>query len=97
MYQLEWLNNALFQSLYTDRLSERNQQLSFEWLLLQDLPDGAVLRYNHPLGAPLTSVAYLGASLLNDPRPLWLADRSLAQVSPVGQRSDPANPGGGNR
>jgi hypothetical protein len=85
VYQPEWMTNALFQSLYTDRSSEHNQRLSFEWLLLQSLPDGAVWGYNHPVRAPVAGTAYLGASLLNDPRLLWLADRSLAQVEAEGQ------------
>lgn len=80
VYQPEWIANALFQSLYTGRFSERNRRLAFEWLLLQSLPDGAMGGYNHPVRAPLAGVAYLGASLLHDPRLLWLADRSLAQV-----------------
>jgi hypothetical protein len=80
VYQPEWITNALFQSLYTGHLAERNLRLSFEWLLLQSLPDGSILRYNHPARPPVVSAAYLGASLLNDPRLLWLADRSGAQL-----------------
>jgi len=85
VYQLEWLNNALFQSMYTGRLSEHNQRLSFEWLLLQSLPDGAILRYNHPARAPVVNMAYLGAQLLGDPHFLWMADQSLAQVEAEGR------------
>ena len=84
-YQPEWISNALFQSFYTGSLSERNQRLSFEWLLLQSLPDGSVLRYNHPAPWPVTSIAYLGAQLLTDSRFLWLADRSLAQLEAQGK------------
>jgi len=51
---------------------------------LQSLPDGAILRYNHPALASLTNMAYLGADLLNDPRFLWLADQALAQVEADG-------------
>ncbi len=80
IYQPEWIANALFQSFYTNQFSTRQQQLAFEWLLLQSLPDGAILGYNHPARAPVAGAAYLGASLLDDPRLLWLADRSLAQV-----------------
>lgn len=85
LYQMEWLNNALFQSLYTGRISERNQRLSFEWLLLQNLPNGATLTYNHPARSLVASAAYLGASLLNDPRLLWLAERSLGQMEVEGR------------
>jgi len=85
IYQPEWITNALFQSLYTGRLSERNQQHSLEWLLLQGLPDGEVLRYNHPAHVPVAGVAYLGASLLSDPRLLWLAEQSLTLVEAEGR------------
>jgi hypothetical protein len=85
IYQPEWITNAVFQSLYTSDLSERNQRLSFEWLLLQSLPDGSVLRYNHPAQASTASVAYLAASLLGDPNLLWLADRALTQVEAEGR------------
>ena len=84
IYQLEWLNNALFQSLYTGRFSERNRQLSFEWLLLQSLPDGAVLGYNHPAHVSAAGTAYLGAQLLDDPRLLWMAGQALTQIEAKG-------------
>jgi hypothetical protein len=77
IYQLEWLNNAYFQSLYTDLWSEKNLQLSFEWLLLQALPDGAPVGYNHLAEPSLAGVAYLGAVLLEDPRYVWLAGRAV--------------------
>jgi len=85
VYQPEWITNAFFQSLYTDHLSARNQRFAFEWLLLQNLPDGAILRYNHPARAPVVGMAYLGAYLLNDSSLLWLADRSLTQVEAEGK------------
>lgn len=77
IYQLEWLNNAYFQSLYTDLRPEKNLQLSFEWLLLQALPDGAPVGYNHLAEPSLAGVAYLGAVLLEDPRYVWLAGRAV--------------------
>ncbi|MGC9467690.1 MAG: hypothetical protein ACP5HS_03800 [Anaerolineae bacterium] len=77
VYQLEWINNAYFQSLYQEDCSELNQMYSFEWLLLQSLPDGDRLGYNHPAHPSLVGVAYLGATLLEDPRYVWLAGRSL--------------------
>jgi hypothetical protein len=86
VYQLEWLHNAWFQSLYAPGLepSTDNRRLSFEWLLLQSLPDGSVLRYNHPARASVASAAYLGASLLGDPNLLWLADAALTRVEAEG-------------
>ena len=92
IYQLEWLNNALFQSLYTGRLSEHNQRLSFEWLLLQSLPDGTTFGYNHPARVPVAGMAYLGAYLLNDPRFLWIAERNLSQLE-LESKYLPAQPG----
>ncbi len=83
-YQLEWINNAYFQSLYTGMASETNKQLSFEWLLLQALPDGAPLRYNHPVLLSLAGTAYLGAYLLHDPRYMWLAGRALTRSETQG-------------
>ncbi len=86
-YQVEWINNAYFQSLYTSKVSDLNQRLSFEWLLLQALPDGAPLRYNHPASFSLAGTAYLGAYLLNDPRYVWLAGRALAHLETQGDYS----------
>jgi hypothetical protein len=77
IYQHEWIHNAYFQSLYTGPLPEENTRPSFEWLLLQALPDGAPLRYNHPAYPSLAGIAYLGAHLLDDPRYIWLAGRAL--------------------
>jgi len=47
VYQPEWIDNAYFQSLYAGEPLSTNARLSFEWLLLQALPDGAPLRYNN--------------------------------------------------
>jgi hypothetical protein len=85
IYQLEWLNNALFQSLYTGQLSAERRRLAFEWLLLQSLPDGAIFGYNHPSRVSIAGAAYLGAGLLNDPRLLWLADQNLARLKQEGR------------
>jgi hypothetical protein len=80
IYQPEWINNAFFQSLYTGEALTDHARLSFEWLLLQFLPDGTPLRYNHPAQASLAGIAYLGARLLEDPRYIWLAGRALEDV-----------------
>lgn len=80
IYQPEWIYNAYFQHLYTGNLVEANTRRSFEWLLLQALPDGAPLRYNHPRQRSWAGVAYLGAQLLQDPRLLWLAGRAAEHL-----------------
>ena len=84
LYQQEWINNAYFQSLYTGEAPENNVRFSFEWLLLQALPDGVPLRYNHPVCASLAGTAYLGARLLEDPRYIWLAERVLMDMEAQG-------------
>jgi hypothetical protein len=78
IYQPEWITNAYFQSLYTGELPQADVERSFEWLLLQSLPDGAPLQYNHSATPSLASTAYLGARLLEDPNYVWLAGRALA-------------------
>jgi hypothetical protein len=86
MYQPKWINNAIFQALYWGENGEetsavtRNRELSFEWLLLQALPDGSAMGNNHPFRPPLAMISYLGAQLLHDPRYLWLSARSLEAV-----------------
>ena len=85
IYQGEWLQNAFFQSLYTGRTPEINVRLSFEWLLLQSLPDGAPLRYNHPGALSLASLAYAGAGLLEDPRYIWLSGRAIDYLEGLGK------------
>ncbi len=84
-YQLEWITNALFQTQYTGQLEARNRELSFEWMLLQALPDGRAPRYNHPGQPSLAGIAYLAALELNDPRYLWLADQALEVAALTGQ------------
>ena len=66
VYQSEWITNAFFQSLFTGLISKENQKRSFEWLLLQALPDGGRLGYNHPDREPFAGIAYWGARLLHD-------------------------------
>jgi hypothetical protein len=82
LYQPEWITNAFFQSLYRQIVPEleQNRRLSFEWLLLQALPDGAVFTYNFAGRWSAVSTYYLGARLLNDPRYIWLADRALVSL-----------------
>jgi len=72
-YQPIWINNAYFQSLYSDKVNPTNLRQSFEWLLLQMLPDGAPIGYNLPSTPPMVNTLFFGANLLNDERYVWLA------------------------
>lgn len=85
IYQPEWITNAYFQSLYTGEANPTNLRLSIEWLLLQTLPDGSSLRYNHPGRASQTGIAYAGAGWLGDPRYVWLAGRALESAEKEGR------------
>jgi hypothetical protein len=80
IYQPEWIRNALLQAEYTGALDAHRRALSFEWLLAQALPDGAPLRQNHPGILTMADSGYLAAALLDDPRFLWLAGRSLDRL-----------------
>lgn len=84
-YQIAWLQNAFFQSLYTGQAPVDRVQHAFEWLLYQALPDGAPLRYNHPDYYSAAGVAYAGAILLNDPRYVWLAGRAVEDAAKNGR------------
>jgi len=95
IYQGEWLQNAFFQSLYAGQAPETSKKLSFEWLLLQSLPDGAPLRYNHPGALSLASLAYAGAGLLEDPRYVWLSGRAIDYLEGLG-KGVAAHPGAEN-
>ncbi len=85
IYQPEWINNAFFQSLFTNPPAQNNLRLSFEWLLLQALPDGSSPIYNHPGKASLAGIAYLGARLLGDERFIWLSAKALANDASRGR------------
>jgi hypothetical protein len=87
VYQTEWLHHAWFQFLYTGRTNPDLQQLSFEWFLLQSLPDGSFLQYNNISGAAPAQTAFWASNILNGTKPprsiqvepgqaLWLAGRS---------------------
>jgi hypothetical protein len=84
-YQAVWIGNAYYQSLLDPDIVESNVKLSFEWLLLQALPDGRPLAYNPSESIPLAGPAYLGAELLGDPRLMWLAGRSLDLTEQQGE------------
>ncbi len=91
-YQPEWINNAFFQSLRSGSAPRESMRRSFEWLLLQSEPDGFPPDYNAAVQPQLPGTAYLGATLLGDPRLLWLAGRSLEAFAQRGL-SLPAQPG----
>lgn len=84
-YQIEWLTNAYFHSLFNPNVNHENQKRSYQWLLMQTLPDGAPYSYNSPYPTSLASVAYQGAVLLQDPELLWIAGRSLEYLAKTGQ------------
>lgn len=77
IYQPEWITNAYFQWQYTGLFPAEHARQSFDWLLLQALPDGSLLRYNHPGAISLADSAYQAAQLFSDGRYLWLAGRML--------------------
>jgi hypothetical protein len=89
VYQTEWINNALLQSSLPDGAAlmpnaAHNRDLAFEWLLVQALPDGAPLGYNHPGRVSAAEAAYLGATLLGDPRFVWWSARQIAWAQQEG-------------
>lgn len=92
VYQPVWLDNAYFQSLYTGDAPPENLQSSFEWLLLQALPDGMPLKYNHTGSASLDGIAYLGAELIGNDSYLWLAGRTVDYLESQGMYAG-AQPG----
>ena len=84
LYQAEWITNAYFQKLYTGQAPAQNVRNSFEWILLQMLPDGRAPQYNLPYDYDLTATLYFGAGLLQDGRFLWLANQSLHEPENAG-------------
>lgn len=84
-YQIEWLTNAYFHSLFNPTVNQENQKRSYQWLMMQTLPDGAPYSYNSPYPTSLASAAYQGAVLLQDPELLWIAGRSLEYLAKTGQ------------
>ena len=94
VYQRDWIANAFFQSLYTGETPPDNLARSFDWLLLQALPDGAPLSYNHPSQPSMAGIAYFGAQVLQDPHLLWLAGRALESPASQSKRL-PVQPGAG--
>lgn len=77
IYQLEWIINAYFQDQYANNAPLEHVRQSFDWLMLQALPDGRSPQYNHEPGASLANLMLLGAEMLEDPRYLWIAEQSI--------------------
>jgi hypothetical protein len=85
LYQSSWIDNAFFQSQYFDRIDETRMHNSFEWLLLQAIPDGTPLSYNHPARLSIADLMYLGAILTNDSRYIWLSGRMSDYIKSNGK------------
>ena len=88
-YQVNWINNAFFESLYFNNSSQsadvlQRRDLAFQWLLLQAAPDGSPVGYN-PEPLSLAGTAYLGAQLTGRADLLWLAGRSLEYAKETGE------------
>ena len=77
VYQPEWINNAFFQSFYTGEINLDNFEKSIQWLLIQSLPDGSPLKYNHIGAAKIVDTAYQGVSLSDNNTALWFAGNSI--------------------
>ena len=92
VYQMTWITNAYFQSLDHEQTNQQNLANSFEWLLLQAIPDGFPVRYNHPSQSSPAAIEVLGARLLDDGRLIWLAGRAVESLHEQG-RSLSAVPG----
>lgn len=80
-YQGEWVYNAYFQSRYTGKFDPVKMKNSFEWLLLQMLPDGRTPQYNLSYPYTLADNFAFAAAYLNDPRFLWLAERAASYAA----------------
>ncbi|HKP51559.1 MAG TPA: hypothetical protein VJ183_02795 [Chloroflexia bacterium] len=84
-YQPVWLQNALLQSRFSGTTDMQHQSQSFEWFLMQSLPDGAPWGFGRPPSVSPAGTAYMGALILEDPRYVWLADRALGVLEARGE------------
>ncbi len=66
-YQPEWLHHALFQYMASHNADPIKQLLSFEWFLLQAIPDGSPLRYNHFVAYTPGLTAYWASNFISKP------------------------------
>jgi hypothetical protein len=78
-YQPEWLNNAFFQKLFSGKALPQYISQSYEWLLLQTLPDGRAPKYN-PSQPLLIGTFLQAATQANDGRYLWIADQAIKNI-----------------
>jgi len=85
VYQPVWLRNALFQYYYSNQLDPSNLKKSFDWLLLQTLPDGSLPRYNHPAEATIADTAYWAAQWLRDKTHLWFSGKGIQYIEDHGR------------
>lgn len=76
-YQPVWITNSYFQSLLSGQTNNNNQNLSFEWIKAQTLPNGDMQTYNFPEKFPISPVTLFGANILEDGSLLWLANLSM--------------------
>ena len=100
-YQPEWLHHAWFQYLLAGKADPLKQRQSFEWFLLQAIPDGSPLRYNHiSTFTPGLTALWAGSLFYNPPASLvddgesnpdlaalalWLAGRSADYLEAHGE------------
>ena len=84
VYQPVWLRNALFQYYYSNQLELSNLKKSFDWLLLQTLPDGSLPHYNHPVEATVADTAYWAAQWLKDETHLWFSGKGIQYIEDHG-------------
>ncbi len=91
-YQTHWIDNALFQSLYSQDINSQNLRNSFEWLKMLSPPDGSPIHFNHIGSALIADSMYLGAVLLQDPEYVWLAGRAVEHLAKTDRPID-AQPG----
>ncbi len=76
-YQSEWMDNALFQSMYAGMPPLKNIFQAKKWLLLQSPPDGYPLKYNQPSPADIAGSMLQSLDPEIDPTNIWLAGRVL--------------------
>ncbi|GAB4449328.1 MAG: hypothetical protein OHK0015_54470 [Chloroflexi bacterium OHK40] len=80
-YQTEWITNAYYQAAGASPPGHARR--SFDWLLLQAPPGGAPVSYNFPYPISPDGPLYLGATLFDDPRYLWVAAQAIASEGRV--------------
>jgi hypothetical protein len=92
-YQPEFIENALYQSMFTGETDKEFRDRSFEWLKLLAPPDGSALDFNHLASSPIADTAYLAGLVTHNTEYTWLAARALEHLGSEGNFLDP-QPGG---